>query len=105
MTLDDSLLTAIIEQEQFSSLRDEFSNEVELLTKIDHRNLVKLLGYSEKGNERIIITEYVPNGTLREHLDGKCSIQMLVSLNFVSCEDLTLVLISIVRSAWEDSGF
>ncbi|XP_020270597.1 calmodulin-binding receptor-like cytoplasmic kinase 3 isoform X1 [Asparagus officinalis] len=58
-------------KEQFSSLRDEFSNEVELLRKIDHRNLVKLLGYTEKGNERIVITEYVPNGTLREHLDGQ----------------------------------
>lgn len=32
---------------------------------------MKLLGYNDKGNERIIITEYVPNGTLREHLDGK----------------------------------
>lgn len=41
------------------------------MSKIDHRNLVKLLGYLDKGNERLIITEYVPNGTLREHLDGK----------------------------------
>jgi hypothetical protein len=32
---------------------------------------VKLLGYIEQGNERLIITEYVTNGTLREHLDGK----------------------------------
>lgn len=32
---------------------------------------MRLLGYVDKGNERIIITEYVPNGTLREHLDGK----------------------------------
>jgi hypothetical protein len=32
---------------------------------------VKLLGYIETGNERLIITEYVLNGTLREHLDGK----------------------------------
>ena len=32
---------------------------------------MRLLGYTDKGNERIIITEYVPNGTLREHLDGK----------------------------------
>jgi serine/threonine protein kinase len=58
-------------QDQFAGPRDEFSNEVELLAKIDHRNLVRLLGYTDKGNERIIITEYVPNGTLREHLDGK----------------------------------
>lgn len=58
-------------QEHFDALRTEFRSEVELLAKIDHRNLVKLLGYVEKGNERLIITEYVPNGTLREHLDGK----------------------------------
>lgn len=59
------------EQEHYDSLRTEFSSEVDLLAKIDHRNLVKLLGYLDKGDERIIITEYVPNGTLREHLDGK----------------------------------
>lgn len=52
-------------------MRTEFSSEIELLAKIDHRNLVKLLGYIDKGNERLLITEFVPNGTLREHLDGK----------------------------------
>ncbi|URD75811.1 STYKc [Musa troglodytarum] len=70
--LPDGQVVAIkrAKKEQISSLRDEFSNEVELLAKIEHNNLVRLLGYTEKGNERIIITEYVPNGTLREHLDG-----------------------------------
>nr|GEZ38516.1 calmodulin-binding receptor-like cytoplasmic kinase 3 [Tanacetum cinerariifolium] len=56
--------------EHFDALQSEFRSEVELLSKIDHRNLVKLLGYVDKGNERLIITEYVPNGTLRAHLDG-----------------------------------
>lgn len=63
-------LTIFCAQDQFAGPRDEFSNEVELLAKIDHRNLVRLLGFTDKGHERIIITEYVPNGTLREHLDG-----------------------------------
>ena len=58
-------------QERSDALRSEFRSEIELLAKIEHRNLVKLLGYVDKGNERLIITEYVPNGTLREHLDGK----------------------------------
>lgn len=44
---------------------------MELLSKIDHHNLVKLLGFIDKGEECLIITEYVPNGTLRAHLDGK----------------------------------
>ncbi|KAL6221303.1 PREDICTED: calmodulin-binding receptor-like cytoplasmic kinase 3 [Fragaria vesca subsp. vesca] len=57
-------------KELFENLQTEFSSEVELLAKIDHRNLVKLLGYVDEGNERLIITEFVPNGNLREHLDG-----------------------------------
>ncbi|KAK4481955.1 hypothetical protein RD792_012868 [Penstemon davidsonii] len=70
--LPDGQVVAIkrARKEHFEALRTEFRTEVELLAKIDHRNLVKLLGYVEKGNERLIITEYVPNGTLREHLDG-----------------------------------
>ncbi|KAL2338423.1 hypothetical protein Fmac_012869 [Flemingia macrophylla] len=70
--LEDGLIVAVkrAKKEHFDSLRTEFSSEVQLLAKIDHRNLVKLLGYIDKGNERLLITEYVPNGTLREHLDG-----------------------------------
>lgn len=53
-------------------MQTEFRSEVEILKeKIVHLNLVKLLGYIDKGQERLIITEYVTNGDLREHLDGK----------------------------------
>ncbi|XP_056162235.1 calmodulin-binding receptor-like cytoplasmic kinase 3 [Syzygium oleosum] len=71
--LDDGQVVAIkrAKREHFKGLRTEFSSEVELLAKIDHRNLVRLLGYVDNGDERLIITEYVPNGTLREHLDGR----------------------------------
>ncbi|KAI3921333.1 hypothetical protein MKW92_026635 [Papaver armeniacum] len=60
------------------SLQAEFRNEAELLSKIEHPNLVRLLGYVDEGNERIIISEFVPNGSLRAHLEGKCG----VILNF-----------------------
>ncbi|XP_058115643.1 calmodulin-binding receptor-like cytoplasmic kinase 3 isoform X3 [Magnolia sinica] len=71
--LQDGQVVAIkrAKKEHFDSLRTEFSSEIELLAKIEHRNLVKLLGYVDKGTERVIITEYIPNGTLREHLDGQ----------------------------------
>lgn len=49
----------------------EFKNEILTWSKIEHLNLVKLLGFLEHGDERIIVVEYVGNGTLREHLDGK----------------------------------
>ncbi|CAI8596823.1 unnamed protein product [Vicia faba] len=48
----------------------EFKNEINTLSKIEHLNLVKWHGYLEHGDEKIIVIEYVNNGTLREHLDG-----------------------------------
>ncbi|XP_044464242.1 calmodulin-binding receptor-like cytoplasmic kinase 3 isoform X2 [Mangifera indica] len=71
--LEDGQVVAIkrAKKEHFDKLRTEFSSEGGLLAKIDHRNLVKLLGFLDKENERLIITEFVPNGTLREHLDEK----------------------------------
>lgn len=47
----------------------EFRSEVRTLEKVEHLNLVKFYGYLEQEEERIIVVEYVPNGTLREHLD------------------------------------
>jgi serine/threonine protein kinase len=48
----------------------EFRTEVDMLSQVDHLNLVKLIGYLEENHERILVVEYVPNGNLREHLDG-----------------------------------
>ncbi|KAM3204514.1 calmodulin-binding receptor-like cytoplasmic kinase 2 isoform X2 [Capsicum annuum] len=48
----------------------EFKSEVRTLEKIEHLNLVKFYGFLEHGEERILVVEYVPNGTLREHLDS-----------------------------------
>ncbi|XP_051147404.1 calmodulin-binding receptor-like cytoplasmic kinase 2 isoform X2 [Andrographis paniculata] len=47
----------------------EFQSEIQILAKVEHLNLVKFYGYLEHDDERIIVVEYVPNGTLREHLD------------------------------------
>ncbi|KAE9594139.1 hypothetical protein Lal_00017066 [Lupinus albus] len=48
----------------------EFKNEICTLSRIEHLNLVRLYGYVEHGDEKIIVVEYVNNGTLREHLNG-----------------------------------
>ncbi|KMZ58071.1 putative Protein kinase [Zostera marina] len=48
----------------------EFKNEIQIMSKIEHLNLVKLFGFLEQDDERIIIVEYVANGNLREHLNG-----------------------------------
>uniref|UniRef100_A0ACD5TUN0 Uncharacterized protein n=1 Tax=Avena sativa TaxID=4498 RepID=A0ACD5TUN0_AVESA len=48
----------------------EFRNEIETLRCIGHLNLVRFHGFLEYGGEQLIIVEYVPNGNLREHLEG-----------------------------------
>ncbi|CAA3008896.1 calmodulin-binding receptor-like cytoplasmic kinase 1 [Olea europaea subsp. europaea] len=53
------------------NMSEEFKNEILALSKIEHINLVRLYGYVEHAAERIVVVEYVSNGTLREHLDGK----------------------------------
>ncbi|KAJ7558085.1 hypothetical protein O6H91_04G024500 [Diphasiastrum complanatum] len=49
----------------------EFKNEIELLSRVHHRNLVGLIGFCYEQGEQMLVYEYMPNGTLREHILGK----------------------------------
>ncbi|KAG8642996.1 putative proline-rich receptor-like protein kinase PERK6 isoform X4 [Manihot esculenta] len=46
------------------------SEEIEYLKKVNHQNLVKLIGYCDDGIDKLLVLEYVPNKCLRHHLDG-----------------------------------
>ncbi|XP_031122735.1 receptor protein kinase TMK1-like [Ipomoea triloba] len=51
-----------------SKALDEFQSEIAVLSKVRHRHLVSLLGYSVEGNEKILVYEYMPQGALSKHL-------------------------------------
>ncbi|KAI3784706.1 hypothetical protein L1987_43809 [Smallanthus sonchifolius] len=56
---------------------DEFFNEVNLISAIEHKNLVKLLACSIEGPESLLVYEFVPNKSLDHFLFDKDKVQVL----------------------------
>lgn len=49
----------------------EFQAEVEIISRVHHRHLVSLVGYCIASGQRMLVYEFVPNGTLEYHLHRK----------------------------------
>ncbi|XP_028800635.1 cysteine-rich receptor-like protein kinase 2 [Neltuma alba] len=52
-------------------MEEEFESEVKLISNVHHRNLTRLLGCCSKGDERILVYEYMKNTSLDRFLFGK----------------------------------
>ncbi|KAL8139959.1 hypothetical protein V2J09_005980, partial [Rumex salicifolius] len=62
-----------IKRAQMGSMQGavEFKNEIELLSRVHHKNLVNLIGFCYEQGEQMLVYEFMPNGTLMDNLRGK----------------------------------
>uniref|UniRef100_A0A0D3BKR1 Gnk2-homologous domain-containing protein n=1 Tax=Brassica oleracea var. oleracea TaxID=109376 RepID=A0A0D3BKR1_BRAOL len=62
----------------------EFKNEIMLLAKLRHRNLVRLLGFCIKGEERLLFYEFIKNASLDRFIFGNLFQQFFPHTTFSS---------------------
>ncbi|KAL7095061.1 hypothetical protein ACP275_10G001600 [Erythranthe tilingii] len=78
-TLADGVVVAVKRAQQGSLQGDkEFYTEIEMLSRVHHRNLVSLVGYCDEKGEQMLVYEFMPNGSLHDLL----SAQYRAPLNF-----------------------
>ncbi|KAI7732909.1 hypothetical protein M8C21_022353, partial [Ambrosia artemisiifolia] len=57
--------------QRFQLTVEEVATEVTYLGQLHHPNLVKLIGYCSEGHNRLLVYEYMPKGSLENHLFRK----------------------------------
>ncbi|KAJ8568264.1 hypothetical protein K7X08_020986 [Anisodus acutangulus] len=70
--LPDGQVIAVKQYKSASSQGDlEFCSEVEVLSCAQHRNVVMLIGFCVEDGRRLLVYEYICNGSLDSHLYGR----------------------------------
>ncbi|KAL8232751.1 hypothetical protein R6Q57_002529 [Mikania cordata] len=95
-TLWDNKMVAIKRAEEGSLQGEkEFLTEIEILSRLHHRNLVSLVGYCDEEQEQMLVYEFMSQGTLSDWLKGMkllrfdlCNLGVLTNTKIFSFMDL-----------------
>uniref|UniRef100_A0A0E0GP68 Receptor-like serine/threonine-protein kinase n=1 Tax=Oryza nivara TaxID=4536 RepID=A0A0E0GP68_ORYNI len=63
-TLDDGRVVAVKMLENVRQCEEEFQAELRIIGKINHMNLVRIWGFCSENSHRMLVTEYIENGSL-----------------------------------------
>ncbi|PWA55557.1 leucine-rich repeat protein kinase family protein [Artemisia annua] len=76
-SLPNGQLVAIKRSQQGSTQgANEFKTEIELLSRVHHKNVVSLIGFCFDQGEQMLVYEYIVNGTLKDSLSGRSGIRL-----------------------------
>lgn len=72
--LDGGKLLAAVKRSTVASV-SQVDNEIEILSRVRHRYMVNLIGYcvDQRRKTKLLVVEYMPNGTLHDHLHSRSS--------------------------------
>ncbi|XP_019447013.1 PREDICTED: putative serine/threonine-protein kinase-like protein CCR3 isoform X2 [Lupinus angustifolius] len=65
---------------KFQDKEMAFDSELALLSRLHHKHLVKLIGFCEEKYERLLVYEYMSNGSIHDHLHDKSNIHKSSSI-------------------------
>ncbi|XP_071734405.1 putative serine/threonine-protein kinase-like protein CCR3 [Rutidosis leptorrhynchoides] len=65
---------------KFQEKETAFDSELAFLSRLHHKHLVRLVGYCEEREEKLLVYEYMKNGALYDHLHDKKNVEKSCSL-------------------------
>lgn len=76
-TLPNSTVIAVKKLEGEGQGEKQFRAEVSTIGTIQHVNLVRLRGFCSEGDQRLLVYDYMPNGSLNAHIFSDCGSRVL----------------------------